>query len=88
MFKNFLKFSKKLFANQKIIEEKLKTTFNPEILQVVDTSGNCGQAFVIHLRTSAFKGKTLIQQHRMVNETLKEEIKDIHSLQLKTEATL
>ncbi len=43
----------------------------------------------IHLKAiviyAGFKGKSLLQQHRMVYDTLKEELKnEVHALQLET----
>jgi stress-induced morphogen len=68
------------------LEERLRANMKVGKIEVVDTSGGCGSQFVINLKSADFNGKTLIAQHRMVNEILKEELKEIHSLQLKTEA--
>lgn len=62
------------------IEERLKGS-KAEILDPREDG--------IHLRAvviySGFKGKTLLQQHRMVYDTLKEELKnELHALQLET----
>ena len=40
----------------------------------------------IELTSSKFKGQSILQQHRMVNELLKEEIKQMHGITLKTVA--
>lgn len=73
------------FADKKVLEQKLTEKLKIDGLEVIDTSGNCGAAFIIKIKSPDFNGKTMIAQHRMVNEILKEDLKEIHSLQLKTE---
>lgn len=71
--------------DSKYIEDKLKQNLKDiSKLNIADTSGGCGQAFVIEISSSDFQGKSTIQQHRLINGILKEELKSIHSLQLKT----
>jgi stress-induced morphogen len=48
--------------------------------------GGCGSMYAIKIKSGEFKGKGLVQQHRVVNEILKDEIKDMHGLQLDTSA--
>jgi stress-induced morphogen len=74
----------KHFANKEEIEKKLRASLKIDELEVIDTSGNCGTNFSIKIKSPDFKGKTMIQQHRRVNEILTEDMKDIHALQLKT----
>jgi len=47
-------------------------------------TGGCGSFYAIHISSPLFKGLTTIKQHRLVNECLKEEVKDIHGLQVST----
>eukprot|EP00735_Rhodelphis_limneticus_P011852 TRINITY_DN5006_c0_g1::TRINITY_DN5006_c0_g1_i1::g.24885::m.24885 TRINITY_DN5006_c0_g1::TRINITY_DN5006_c0_g1_i1::g.24885 ORF type:complete len:124 (-),score=-8.74,sp/P39724/BOL3_YEAST/53.62/4e-20,BolA/PF01722.13/3.4e-18 TRINITY_DN5006_c0_g1_i1:177-548(-) len=68
------------------IAEKLKTTLQPSTLLVEDMSGGCGTMFSITIESPLFKGKSLVAQHRMVNEILKDDIKKWHGLTLKTAA--
>jgi stress-induced morphogen len=42
--------------------------------------------YAIEIESSKFKGLTVIKQHKMVNEVLKEEIKSWHGVQLRTRA--
>ena len=46
--------------------------------------GGCGSMFRIHIESPLFLGKSLVQQHRYVNEALKDDIKQMHGLQLIT----
>jgi stress-induced morphogen len=70
-----------------ILEKKLKSGLKSiNTLEIQDSSGGCGDAFSIKIKSSDFKGKSLIEQHRIVNEILKDEVKQIHSLVLKTSA--
>ena len=32
------------------------------------TTGGCGTAYIIHVDSEQFKGKRIIQQHKLVNE--------------------
>ncbi len=48
-----------------------------------DTSGGCGASFAIFLVSPLFEGKSLLERQRLVNDTLKEELKEIHALQFK-----
>lgn len=65
----------------------LNEEFKPLRLQVQDVSGGCGSMFAILVESAKFKGLPMIKQHRLVNETLKDEIKKWHGLQLKTKST-
>ena len=86
IFKNSLYL--KTFASKSELEQKLTQKLKIDQLEVVDTSGNCGSSFMIKIKSPDFKGKSVIAQHRMVNEILKDDLKDIHALQLKTEASM
>lgn len=72
-------------VTKQIIENKIKDKIK-EIneLEVQDTDAGCGQFFMVKIKTPEFKGKSLVEQHRLMNEILKEEVKQIHSLVLKT----
>jgi BolA protein len=72
----------------------LETAFRPVRLEVRDESaahaGHAGAAaggghFAVTIVSAAFEGKTLLEQHRMVNEALRRLIgREIHALALKT----
>lgn len=55
-------------------------------LKVIDASAGCGSFFNIDIVSPVFQGKTLIQQHRLVNSVLKEEISAIHGFTLNTKS--
>ena len=94
MFKNYLRINQtKQFYNQinfklvskEIIEKKIRENIKViNELDVQDTDSGCGQFFSITIKTPEFKGKSLIQQHRLINEILKDELKSVHSIMLKT----
>ncbi|XP_035986654.1 bolA-like protein 3 [Fundulus heteroclitus] len=54
-------------------------------LKVVDISGGCGAMYEIHIESSEFKGKRTVQQHKLVNQALKEEIQGMHGLRIFTD---
>ena len=39
--------------------------------------------YSIEISSDSFKGKSLIQQHRLVQEILQSDIKDMHGIQIK-----
>ncbi|KAL5508085.1 hypothetical protein ACEPAH_5703 [Sanghuangporus vaninii] len=66
------------------IYSKLQERFNPSRLQVQDVSGGCGTFYAITIASKAFADLPMVQQHRLVNKTLKEDIEGIHGLQVCT----
>ncbi|KAJ1524204.1 hypothetical protein ONE63_010725 [Megalurothrips usitatus] len=55
-----------------------------KVIEVVDISGGCGAMYDITVEAPELKGLSIVKQHRMVNEALKEEIKDMHGLRINT----
>lgn len=60
---------------KQIIQERLEAL----LVQVEDMSGGCGQAFAVIIVSPLFKGKSKLMRHRLVNNSLKEEIAAIHA---------
>ena len=74
-----------------LITKKLTEAFAPQSLKVVDEShqheGHAGHRpggqthFRVYIVSEAFKGKTRLQRHRMINETLAGELAGgVHAL--------
>jgi stress-induced morphogen len=57
---------------------------NMQQLQVQDISGGCGSMYAIEIESPKFQGLTVIKQHKLVNQVLKEEIAQWHGVQLRT----
>jgi BolA protein len=83
-------------VKQSIIN-KLRETFAPESLDVIDEShlheGHAGHRpggethFRIHIVSRAFEGKSRIECHRMINATLAAELAgSVHALAIKAQA--
>lgn len=53
-------------------------------MSVVDISGGCGAMYEIVVESNEFKGLSIVKQHRMITDTLKTEIKDMHGLRIHT----
>ena len=79
------------------MSEKLTRAFAPARLDVVDEShlhvGHAGHRpggethFRVHIVSEAFRGKSRIERHRLVNATLSGELKDsIHALAIHASA--
>lgn len=65
------------------MEKKLYDQFSPSNLVVNDFSQGCeGGTLQVQIKAAAFKGKSHLQRHRMVNELLKEEIASYHAFTL------
>ncbi|TXT07137.1 hypothetical protein VHUM_03307 [Vanrija humicola] len=73
-----------LGEGERVIWDKLAARFPGTQLQVQDVSGGCGSFYAISVSSPEFKGLSMVKQHKLVNDCLKEDIKGIHGLQLKT----
>ena len=84
-------------ATRDAIREKLTLAFTPQSLDVVDEShqhvGHAGHRpggethFRVHIVSDAFRGKSRLARHRMVNETLSGELKGgVHALAIHASA--
>ncbi|KAL7424134.1 hypothetical protein Q5752_001719 [Cryptotrichosporon argae] len=73
-----------LDEGERTIYDKLSKRFPGKRLEVQDVSGGCGSFYAILISSPAFKGLSMVKQHKLVNDCLKEDIKTIHGLQLKT----
>ncbi|AGO12058.1 AaceriADR398Wp [[Ashbya] aceris (nom. inval.)] len=69
-----------------LITQKLTEALAPGYVKVTDVSGGCGSMFTIDIRSPHFKGKSMVQQHKLVNRVLADDIKRWHGLQLRTKA--
>jgi BolA protein len=76
---------------QDLITEKLRKAFDPESLRVEDEShrheGHAGHRpggethFRLYIVSEAFRGKSRLERHRMINATLVSELKGgVHAL--------
>ncbi len=79
----------------RIIHDKLMAALAPSLLEIIDVSHlhaghagarSAGQShFIIEIVSEAFRGKPLVQCHRLVNEVLAEELAGpIHAITIKT----
>lgn len=68
------------------VREKLVKALEPERVEVVDVSGGCGSMFAIDVTSAKFKGLSIVKQHKLVNQILKEDIQKWHGLQLRTKS--
>jgi BolA family transcriptional regulator, general stress-responsive regulator len=84
-------------ATRDLIMKKLTSAFAPESLDVVDEShqhvGHAGHRpggethFRVYIVAESFKGKSRLERHRMVNETLSSELAGrLHALAIHASA--
>ena len=80
-----------------VIATKLTAAFAPESLDVVDEShrheGHAGHRpggethFRVHIVAEAFRGKSRVERHRMINQTLSGELASgVHALAIHASA--
>ncbi|CAK4002694.1 bola domain-containing [Lecanosticta acicola] len=66
-----------------ITPDTLETTLRDKLeashVDIADLSGGCGQMFEAIIVSPQFAKKTTLARHRLVNNTLKEEIAAIHA---------
>ncbi|CAG9862315.1 unnamed protein product [Phyllotreta striolata] len=72
-------------VNEQLILDKLRGKFpKAATISVEDTSGGCGAMFNVSVETPDFQGLSVMKQHKLVYETLKDEMTKIHGLHLQT----
>ncbi|XP_066594615.1 bolA-like protein 3 [Prorops nasuta] len=71
-------------AEQKMITMLRNKFPKAQTIEVNDVSGGCGAMFEINVISSEFEGLNTVKQHRLINEVLKEEIKDMHGVRIYT----
>jgi BolA protein len=82
---------------RELIAAKLAAAFAPQSLDVVDEShrheGHAGHRpggqthFRVHIVSDAFRGKSRIERHRMINQTLSSELSGgVHALAIQASA--
>ena len=84
-------------STKETITNKLREAFTPESLDVIDEShlheGHAGHRpggethFRVYIVSGAFKGKSRIERHRMINEALAQELRSgVHALAIHAHA--
>ncbi|CDS11979.1 hypothetical protein LRAMOSA04175 [Lichtheimia ramosa] len=71
-----------------ITAESLKQTIIDRLqaqhVEVEDQSGGCGQMFQVVIVSPLFREKRLLARHRLVNDSLKDEISKVHAFSQKS----
>ncbi|KAM6452640.1 bolA-like protein 2 [Liasis olivaceus] len=68
-----------------VLRERLLQGLEAEHVEVEDTTpGRCATSFKVLVVSPRFRGKALLQRHRLVNEILSEELKCIHAFEQRT----
>lgn len=66
------------------LKEKLTTAIEATSVDIQDMSDGCGAKFEAVIVSPQFEGKKLLARHRLVNDTLADEMKIIHAFTMKT----
>ena len=81
------------FPKAKTLEvEDISGISNPALLYeslqslslIFHSSGGCGSMYAVFVESSEFAGLSTVKQHRLITETLKAEIKEMHGLRIQT----
>ncbi|XP_013115881.1 bolA-like protein 3 [Stomoxys calcitrans] len=71
--------------SEKIIQQTLATRFpKATTIEVRDVSGGCGAMFEVFVETDEFVGLNTLKQHKLVTNTLKDQIKEMHGVRIHT----
>ncbi|XP_017462567.1 PREDICTED: bolA-like protein 3 [Rhagoletis zephyria] len=70
-------------AQQRILQ-LLSGRFPEANVNVVDVSGGCGAMFEVFVEAKEFEGLSTLKQHKLITQTLKEQIKDMHGVRIHT----
>ena len=75
-----------LTEGEQKLTKMLKERFpNAQTIEVNDISGGCGSMYAIYVESLDFKGLRTVKQHQMINECLKDEIKNkMHGIRIYT----
>jgi len=60
------------------------TLLNDYFLPCLSDAGGCGSFYAITIASQAFNGLPIVKQHKLVTETLRQEIQGIHGLQARS----
>jgi stress-induced morphogen len=60
------------------------TQLNDDFLTCLIYAGGCGSFYAITIASQAFNGLPIVKQHKLVTETLRQEIEGIHGLQARS----
>lgn len=77
--------SKTVIISEESLASILKEKFKGDV-KVMDISGGCGAMYEIYVKSPDFKGISLVKQHQMINQVLKDQVKQMHGIRIFTEA--
>lgn len=69
---------------ESFLKDKLTKELEADYCEVKDLSDGCGGKFDVVIVAKKFEGLGLLDRHRLVNNTLKEELQKIHAFTQKT----
>ena len=67
-----------------VMGSTLRAALEASHVEVKDISGGCGSMYEVLVVSGKFEGVGMVNQHRMVHDTLKEEIGEMHGLRVTT----
>ncbi|CAH0676854.1 unnamed protein product [Chilo suppressalis] len=78
--------------NSQTKEQQLSSTLKRALpgityISIEDISGGCGAMYEISIEAKEFRGLSTVKQHRLVTNSLKNEIAEMHGIRIHTAAT-
>eukprot|EP00884_Botryococcus_braunii_P013359 jgi/Botrbrau1/22023/Bobra.0024s0037.1 len=73
-------------SEQRLVDTIKSSLSSPTSVKVIDTSGGCGTMFTIEVIAADFKGMSIVRQHQVVTNALKDEIPKWHGFTLNTKS--
>ncbi|VDP18323.1 unnamed protein product [Soboliphyme baturini] len=55
------------------------------LIYAIVLSGGCGAMYQVYVKSDKLSGTSVVEQHKMVNNILKEQIKNMHGIRIITE---
>eukprot|EP01134_Creolimax_fragrantissima_P002864 CFRG2864T1 len=67
-----------------LMTNKLTAALDPSSVEVIDVSGGCGASYEVYVTSAKFEGLSMIKQHRMVNDILRDDVQKMHAIRIVT----
>ncbi|KAI8431885.1 hypothetical protein MSG28_004443 [Choristoneura fumiferana] len=81
-------FERNCVSKEEQLTEALKKSLpGTTYISVEDISGGCGAMFEVSIEAKEFIGLPRVKQHRLVTDSLKQEISEMHGIRIHTNPT-
>jgi stress-induced morphogen len=78
------RFSTAISTGEKLLRDKISNALQCSKVVVQDISGGCGSMYEVQVTSTKFKDLSLVKQHKLIADILKDEIKGMHGIRINT----